>query len=120
MQFFCKLTESLPANCRVSPDVGALFGTSGKLDFYINSTACWALELLINGKGIMENFKRFSQLYSALPHKDFRLVDLRCVSRPPKKRFPHEVVHVLFTEDMKEFYWQHGDCSSSDGPFKFA
>eukprot|EP01105_Mastigella_eilhardi_P026797 TRINITY_DN78_c0_g3_i3.p1 TRINITY_DN78_c0_g3~~TRINITY_DN78_c0_g3_i3.p1 ORF type:complete len:399 (+),score=71.54 TRINITY_DN78_c0_g3_i3:636-1832(+) len=120
MQFFSKLTESLPAKCCVSPDVGALFGTSGKLDFYINGTTRWALELLINGKGIKEHFERFSQLYSAIPRKDFRLVDLRCVTRPPKKRFPHQVVHVLYTEDLKEFFWQHGDGRSRVGPYKFA
>eukprot|EP01105_Mastigella_eilhardi_P000244 TRINITY_DN102_c0_g1_i6.p1 TRINITY_DN102_c0_g1~~TRINITY_DN102_c0_g1_i6.p1 ORF type:complete len:658 (-),score=124.26 TRINITY_DN102_c0_g1_i6:54-1982(-) len=118
MLFFRKLTANLPASCNVSPDVGAVFNTSGKLDFYIDSNLCWALELLIDGKGITEHVKRFAQAYAIIPRKAWRVVDIRSANRAVRKQHQQEVVHVLYTENWTEFLWLQ--AGTQLGPFQFA
>ena len=65
-----------------SVDVGAVFGSSGFLDFTIHdNNILWGIELLREGSKLEEHVSRFaSGKYSTFPLSDYCLVDFRRVS----------------------------------------
>lgn len=72
----------------VSPDAGAVFGSSGFVDFYINDELGYAVELLREGDRLHEHIARFQgngRYASLLPSlNDFAIVDFRDINKPIK------------------------------------
>jgi hypothetical protein len=65
-----------PSKCH--PDVGAIYGSKGFLDFYLNGELQWGFELLRNGSKLMGHMNRFdlaSGRYKDIPLKDYAVVD---------------------------------------------
>ena len=59
MEFYRAATQVLPANIFISVDVGAVFGSSGFIDFYVDDARDWAIELLRDGNDVEEHCRRF-------------------------------------------------------------
>ena len=65
-----------PAHCH--PDVGAIYGSRGYLDFYIDGDVSWGFELLLNSNKLNSHRQRFdpsSGRYRDIPLTDFAIVD---------------------------------------------
>ncbi len=52
MEFYRSAVLCVPKGYTVSPDFGAMVGSKGFLDFFVNSELCYAIELLREGKAI--------------------------------------------------------------------
>ncbi|CAG8472335.1 7217_t:CDS:2 [Acaulospora colombiana] len=83
MEFYCASMQVLPVDIYASVDVGAVFGSVGYLDFYINDQHNWAIELLRDGDKLQEHQQRFQKdgrytsiLKYALCAEDFKSVQL--------------------------------------------
>jgi hypothetical protein len=76
--------------CCICPELSKIFPETtnpntqeaipGAIDFYLNSSLRWGIELLVNGDGIGEHIKRFTPpdgKYAALALSDFTVVDFR-------------------------------------------
>jgi hypothetical protein len=77
-------------DCCVCPELSKIFPETtnpntqqaipGAIDFYLNSSLRWGIELLVNGVGIGEHISRFTPAegkYVALAVSDFIVVDFR-------------------------------------------
>jgi len=65
-----------PSKCH--PDVGAIYGSRGFLDFYIDGELQWGFELLRNGDKLQGHIDRFDLLsgrYADIPLADYAVVD---------------------------------------------
>lgn len=81
------LTENLTCNVMVQPELSKLINPltfqqiniQGEIDFYINSTLQWGIELLVQGSKITEHLNRFTPggKYYDLKCKDYYVVDFR-------------------------------------------
>jgi hypothetical protein len=79
-----------PPHCSICPELSKIFpsdtyvnsqqATSGEIDFYLNGSLRWGIELLVNGDGIGEHLSRFSPPYGKyvpLAVNDYAIVDIR-------------------------------------------
>jgi len=96
-----------PELSRVFPDVNTSSSQAtatilGALDFYINGTSRWGIELLINGDRIQEHWSRVAQggKYARLNVKDYIVVDFRVGVVTHVKTAAH-LMTVFFAEDFK-------------------
>ena len=77
-------------DCCICPELSKIFPDTtnpntqqaipGAIDFYLNSSLRWGIELLVNGDGIGEHINRFTPpdgKYAALALSDFIVVDFR-------------------------------------------
>ncbi|KAL7684806.1 hypothetical protein Plhal304r1_c034g0107621 [Plasmopara halstedii] len=83
MEFYKAAYRCTPSTFVTSADVGALFGSSGFVDFTIHGgDIFWGIELLREASNLAEHIKRFSPggRYSSLPLTEFCLVDFRRVA----------------------------------------
>lgn len=83
MEFFKASYRCTPSTCVTSADVGALFGSTGFIDFTVDcGDDFWGIELLREGNKLDEHIGRFAPggPYSLLQLSDYCLVDLRRVS----------------------------------------
>jgi hypothetical protein len=84
------LARYTPPNCCICPELSKIFPgitnsnpqqeIAGEIDFYLNGSLRWGIELLVNGDGIGEHITRFTKLdgkYAALDVSDFSVVDFR-------------------------------------------
>ena len=65
-----------PSKCH--PDVGAIYGSRGFLDFYIDGELQWGFELLRDGNKLQGHIDRFdlvSGRYADIPLADYAVVD---------------------------------------------
>ena len=60
-EFYRAASLSLGNRYYISPDVGRVFGSSGFIDFYINGTLKWAIEITREGDKIKEHEERFTK-----------------------------------------------------------
>ena len=78
---FCKAVQrSTPTATVTSADVGPLFGSSGFIDFTLNSNSnFWGIELLREGIKLKEHVKRFERggRYDPIPFDDYCVIDFR-------------------------------------------
>jgi hypothetical protein len=86
------------------PDAGAIFGSTGYLDFYINSTRQWGFELTRNSSLLEEHVSRFCPTtgkYKSIPMKSWGVINF--VQCKGKFRKPVGVsdgeVRVLWSKD---------------------
>jgi hypothetical protein len=109
------LAAFTPPSCCICPELSKIFfdGTksnaqpttvAGEIDFYLNSSLRWGIELLVNGDGIGEHVSRFTPpngKYVALAVSDYTVVDFRrnSTGRPTNiSRHPNRIT-VFFKED---------------------
>jgi hypothetical protein len=78
-------------NCSICPELSKIFPAitnpntqqtiPGEIDFYLNSSLRWGIELLVNGGGIGEHLSRFTPgpngKYVALSCLEYTVVDIR-------------------------------------------
>jgi len=94
MEFFFAASSLLPHDLIVSSNVGAFLDDKNEakfLDFYINNSLCWGIELLREGDRVGEHLDRFTEKgqYSSL---------LSFVSL-----FDYEYILVSFTRKIKNW-----------------
>ena len=119
-----------PPYCSICPELSKIFPPEtnvnsqqatddgrGEIDFYLNGTLRWGIELLVNGHGIGEHLSRFSPpngKYVSLAVNDYAVVDFRGnatgqptdISKHPNrvsvffKNDDYSVAHCLFGEDI--------------------
>lgn len=81
MEFYRAATSVLPENNNISPDVGRIFGSNRYVDFYVNGTLQWAIELLREGSKSAEHEDRFKPgglYYTMKSHiKEYVILDFR-------------------------------------------
>lgn len=78
MSFYTVLLRHLPAAVNVSPDYGsAVPGCKGYLDFYVDNTVQYGIELLRKGNRLVEHLERFEPAgrYWPIAFKDCVAVD---------------------------------------------
>ena len=84
------LATLTPPTCCICPELSKIFPVTtnlntqqsipGEIDFYLNSSLRWGIELLVNGDGIGEHMSRFTPpngKYVALAVNDYTVVDFR-------------------------------------------
>ena len=75
---YCRLPNFLIAPTICHPDVGAIYGSRGYLDFYIDSDIQLGFELLRNGvrlNGHLDRFDPENGLYNSIPLHDYAVID---------------------------------------------
>ena len=81
MEFYRACTSLLPPEHYISPDVGSKFGASGFVDFFINGTLNWAVEILREGLDMKEHAERFMENGKYAPMlkytKQWAMIDFR-------------------------------------------
>jgi hypothetical protein len=115
MSFYYAVARVVPHNIRISPDVGAVFGSKGYLDFYIDGEKQWGVELLRNGVEVAEHVGRFKSMgiYRKIPLHDFAIVDFRAKPASPtdadRSLMPRGLWIVVHAADFAHFtlYAQH-------------
>jgi len=88
--FMDGLTSNTPISCDICPELSKIFPQStdespteripGEIDFFLNGSLRWGIELLVNGSGISEHIDRFNETfgkYAQLKVSDYCVVDLR-------------------------------------------
>eukprot|EP01105_Mastigella_eilhardi_P009899 TRINITY_DN2321_c1_g2_i2.p1 TRINITY_DN2321_c1_g2~~TRINITY_DN2321_c1_g2_i2.p1 ORF type:complete len:710 (-),score=125.01 TRINITY_DN2321_c1_g2_i2:185-2224(-) len=120
MEFYAAVTSLIPKSLCISPDVGRMFGTPGMLDFYINSSLRWGVEVLVNGCGLGSHEFRFEEdgLYHHIPMAEHRIVDFRQQNRAVKGNRGHNTIHIAYDDSFTTFMWYQD--GSQQGPFYFA
>ena len=121
------LAAFTPPSCCICPELSKIFfdGTksnaqpttvAGEIDFYLNSSLRWGIELLVNGNGIGEHISRFAPpkgKYVTLAVSDYTVVDFRRnstgqptnISRHPNritvffKEDDYSIAHCIFGQD---------------------
>jgi hypothetical protein len=103
MAWYKAATSTSPYGSTISPDVGSVFGSVGFLDFYVNGSYCWGVELLREGSQIKEHAKRFVRggQYEEIPLQEWAIVDFRHHSKAVRE-LRSNFWYVLYSEDYKE------------------
>jgi len=74
----------------------------GEIDFFVDGSLKWGIELLVKGRNVTEHLKRFEpdQIYSSLDCKDYVVVDFRQSKdgKPTKVDLHQNRVTVFFKE----------------------
>lgn len=87
-QFMEGLALHTHPSCVICPELSRVFPASprqhdqrinGEIEFYMNGSLRWGVELLVNGDKIGEHMARFAAdgKYAALAAKDYAIIDLR-------------------------------------------
>ena len=86
-EWLTSATTAVPLENTISPDICAVYGSSGYLDFYINGGLRWGVELRIEGKRSADHVARFASdgRYSNIPFTHWAIIDFRHHSTVPKK-----------------------------------
>jgi hypothetical protein len=100
-----------PPHCAICPELSKIFPSdlyrnnqqapiADEIDFYLNGSLRWGIELLVNGDGVGEHLGRFSPpngKYVSLAVNDFAVVDFRR-NATGQPTHPHRV-SVFFKND---------------------
>ncbi|CAG8688488.1 6915_t:CDS:2, partial [Acaulospora morrowiae] len=116
MEFYHASMQVLPVNIYASVDVGAVFGSEGYLDFYLNDQRNWAIELLRDGDKLQEHQQRFqkdSQYTSILKYaKEWAIIDIRNSKKIPPEQKGKDVIYVLCAENFESVQLMYPDGSN--------
>ncbi|POM66509.1 Hypothetical protein PHPALM_17622 [Phytophthora palmivora] len=115
-QFMAALALHTLQTCYICPELSRVFPDSprqldqrisGEIDFYLNGSLRWGIELLVNGDGIGEHMARFAEdgKYAALAVKDYAVVDLRCNQTG-------RITNVIRKPERITVFFKAGDFSS--------
>lgn len=110
----CILNAALPEGC-VSPEVGHVFDSKGRVDFYVNTSYGWGIELTREHDRLQQHYARFQPkgtYYRMLEQKVIRhwlLIDF-CHEKPSSWIADDHVLHVVFAADTWDSaaVWQNG------------
>jgi len=111
MEFYRAATQVLPESIFISVDVGAVFGSSGFIDFYVDDARDWAIELLRDGNDVEEHCRRFEadNVYGPIVGiaKEYAIIDIRQsqkeLPRSPKREFIHVQCAINFESVIMRF-----------------
>jgi hypothetical protein len=78
MEFYRAVTQALPYDVFISPDVGTYFGSSGYIDFFVDDNH-WGIELLRDGQDASDHKSHFEGIYKAIRKacKEWVIIDIR-------------------------------------------
>jgi hypothetical protein len=121
-QFMAGLLASLPIDCYVCPELSKDFPDGknesqkieGEIDFYVNGSLRWGIELLVNGDQISEHISRFSEpygKYAKLRPKDYIVVDFRSSKhgKPTNIKQMEKRMSVFFDKgDFSKCFYKYG------------
>lgn len=118
MEFYRASMQVLPEGIHASVDVGAVFRSTGYVDFYINDQRNWAIELLRDGvdlKGHQKRFQKGGIYVPILKHaQEWAVVDIR----NNKTGFPEERgkddIYVLCAENFESVQLMYPDRTKAD------
>ncbi|CAG8541275.1 4989_t:CDS:2, partial [Paraglomus brasilianum] len=113
MEFYRASMQVLPEDVHASVDAGAVFGSKGYIDFYINDHRNWAIELLRDGDKLEQHQKRFQEGGIYIPilkyAKEGAVIDIR----NNKKGFPEghgkDDIYVLCAENFESVQLMYPD-----------
>ena len=112
MEFYRAAMQVLPVDIHASVDVGAVFGSNGYLDFYVNDKRNWAIELLRDGDVSREHQQRFHEdgLYSSILQaaKEWAIIDIRQKKERPR-RLERNFIYVLCSETFENVTLKFAD-----------
>jgi hypothetical protein len=112
MEFYRAAMQVLPVDIHASVDVGAVFGSNGYLDFYVNDKRNWAIELLRDGDVSREHQQRFHEdgLYSSILEaaKEWAIIDIRQKKERPR-RLERNFIYVLCSETFENVTLKFAD-----------
>ncbi|KAF8454718.1 hypothetical protein BGX38DRAFT_1171069, partial [Terfezia claveryi] len=100
MGWYKAATTTVPRHATVSADVGAIFGSVGYLDFYVNGDLNWGIELLREGDRMKQHVKRFIEdgAYAVIPLKEWVIIDFRHHSKAVQDPRPN-FLYALYEDD---------------------
>lgn len=100
MGWYKAATTAVPSHATVSADVGAIFGSVGYLDFYVNGDLNWGIELLREGDRMKQYAKRFIEdgAYAVIPLKEWVIIDFRHHSKAVQDPQPN-FLYALYEDD---------------------
>ncbi|KAF8454735.1 hypothetical protein BGX38DRAFT_1267665 [Terfezia claveryi] len=100
MGWYKAATTAVPRHATVSADVGAIFGSVGYLDFYVNGDLNWGIELLREGDRMKQHAKRFIEdgAYAVIPLKEWVIIDFRHHSKAVQDPRPN-FLYALYEDD---------------------
>ncbi|CAJ0761878.1 8737_t:CDS:10 [Entrophospora sp. SA101] len=101
-KFYRSAITVIPMNTSISADVGAVFGSAGFLDFYVDGELCWGIELTHEGTCLKEHAKQFEEggKYADIPLKQWAVLDFQHYSKKVKKLVPN-FWYVFYSDDYK-------------------
>ncbi|KAF8453927.1 hypothetical protein BGX38DRAFT_366277 [Terfezia claveryi] len=100
MGWYKAATTAVPLHATVSADVGAIFGSVGYLDFYVNGDLNWGIELLREGDRMKQHAKRFIEdgAYAVIPLTEWVIIDFRHHSKAVQDPRPN-FLYALYEDD---------------------
>ena len=105
-----------PTKCH--PDVGAIYGSIGFLDFYIDSDAQLGFELLRNGVKINEHSERFDPekgIYKDIPLRDYAVLDFYQVDTFDRNNFHGDKYYAaIFSSDFSSIKLWYNNVNVMD------
>ena len=105
MEFYHAATSLITNNQVISSDVGAIFGSKGKLDFYINGSLKWVIELLLEGHDALGHVQRFQEVgdYWIMREKmrAYALLDFRS-SKPRKNEMKDNFWYLIYDKNFQK------------------
>jgi len=94
--FMSGVAASTPSNIAIHPELSRVIGDTarinGEIDFFINGSLRWGVELLIQGSGVGEHISRFGAdtgKYAPLRMRDYIIVDFR---QNPSGTIPKNII----------------------------
>ncbi|KAF8458592.1 hypothetical protein BGX38DRAFT_1151994 [Terfezia claveryi] len=87
MGWYKAATTTVPRHATVSADVGAIFGSVGYLDFYVNGDMNWGIELFIEDGA-----------YAVIPLKEWVVIDFRHHSKAVQDPQPN-FLYALYEDN---------------------
>jgi hypothetical protein len=116
MEFYRASMQVLPVDIYASVDVGAVFGSVGYLDFYINDQRNWAIELLRDGDKLQEHQQRFQKdgrYASILKYaKEWAIIDIRNSKKGPLEQKGKDVIYALCARNFESVQLMYPDGSN--------
>ncbi|CAG8592147.1 4995_t:CDS:2, partial [Acaulospora colombiana] len=102
MEWYRTATTVVPEGTSISADVGAVFGSVGFLDFYVNGKLCWGIELTREGNSLKVHAERFEQggKYADIPLKDWAIIDFRHHTKQVRE-LKQNFWYVLYDDNYK-------------------
>ena len=92
----------------ISPDIGLIYGSSGFLDFYVDSEFQWGVELMREGANSADHYNRFAHDsgYKEIPFKSWVIIDFRHYTNPPDSPLDN-FWYALYEEDYSKITVKH-------------
>ncbi|CAG8693980.1 7807_t:CDS:2, partial [Acaulospora morrowiae] len=116
IEFYRASMQVLPMNIYASVDVGAVFGSEGYLDFYINDQRNWAIELLQEEDKLQEHQQRLQKdgrYASILKYaKEWAIIDIRNSKKRPPEQKGKDVIYVLCAQNFESVQLMYPDGSN--------